>query len=177
MTLQSCTPDLVAAAREDPAAFAMIYRCYVKGIYRYIFHRVNNAHDAEDLTAQVFVAAWESLPNYQERGFFTAWLFSIARHKVRDFQRKHKIDLPLESPQEKTTNNPDPLLQIEIEETLSHLKGMIAGLPSEQQELLRLRFAGGLTYRQIGALTGKSEAAIKMSISRLLDQLRAEWKE
>jgi RNA polymerase sigma-70 factor (ECF subfamily) len=177
MTSQSGIPDIAAAAREDPAAFGIIYRRYIERVYRYVYHQVYNAEDAEDLTAQVFMSAWESLPRYEERGLFTAWIFGIARNKVRAFRRNQRVDLPLEKINDQSTYKPDPFTQIEADESLTSLREIIAGLPGEQQELLSLRFGGGLTYRQIGAVVGKSEAAVKMQMSRLLDRMRAEWED
>jgi RNA polymerase sigma-70 factor (ECF subfamily) len=177
MTSQSGIPEIAAAARDDPAAFGIIYRRYVERVYRYVYHQVNNRDDAEDLTALVFVSAWESLPVYEERGFFTAWIFGIARNKVRAFYRKQRVDLPLDKINEPTTNKNDPFTQIETDETLKSLKEIIASLPGEEQELLSLRFGGRLTYRQIGAVSGKSESAVKMQMSRLLDRMRAEWED
>jgi len=53
----------------------------------------------------------------------------------------------------------------------------VAQLDEEKQELLRLRFAAGLTYGQIGRLIGRSEAAVKVAVHRLLHRLKAAWEE
>jgi DNA-directed RNA polymerase specialized sigma24 family protein len=57
---------------------------------------------------------------------------------------------------------------------MAELARLVAQLPAEKQELLRLRFAGGLTYAEIGAVVGRSEAATKMALNRLLRQLERE---
>jgi RNA polymerase sigma-70 factor (ECF subfamily) len=177
MPFQSSISEIAECARVDPAAFGIIYNRYIDRIYRYICTQVHNIHDAEDLTAQVFMSAWEALPNYEERGLFSAWIFGIARNKVRAFHRKQRGNLPLDQIHEQPTNNPDPFARIETNESLTDLMEIIANLTNEQQELLSLRFGGGLNYRQIGAVVGKSEAAIKMQLSRLLNRLRAEWED
>jgi RNA polymerase sigma-70 factor (ECF subfamily) len=177
MTSQSSISEIAAAAQGDPAAFGIIYHRYIERIYRYVFHQVNNIEDAEDLSSQVFVSAWESLPKYEERGLFTAWIFGIARNKVRAFHRKQRVDLPLDQTHTQSADNPDPFTLIETDEALIALKEIITGLHPEQQELLSLRFGGGMTYRQIGAVLGKSESAVKMQMNRLLDRLQAEWED
>jgi RNA polymerase sigma factor (sigma-70 family) len=168
---------LVKAARRDLAAFATLYRRYVTPIYRYIYSRLSNVADAEDLTAQVFTEALEGLHRYREQGNFAAWLFTIARHKVSDYYRSQRPNLPLNEALDSPADDTDPLVHMVQEETLGRLAALVAQLDEEQQELLRLRFAGGLTYGEIGGIVGRSEAAIKMAVHRLLRRLEAEWEE
>ncbi|MEM9922954.1 MAG: sigma factor [Cyanobacteria bacterium P01_D01_bin.50] len=67
-----------------------MYRRHVTNVYRYLFSRVENVDDAQDLTTQTFLAAKESIANYQRRGSLAAWLMGIARHKATDsFRRRH----------------------------------------------------------------------------------------
>jgi RNA polymerase sigma-70 factor (ECF subfamily) len=69
--LETCFNEDILVARAiagDAEAFGELYRFYREAIYRYILIRVRNATDAEDLTEQVFLKAWEALPAYQQRG-------------------------------------------------------------------------------------------------------------
>ena len=71
---------LVEQARRDPAAFGVLYERYVDRIYAYIYHRVGNMQEAEDLTARTFYRALDNLESYEDRGApFAAWLFRIAQ--------------------------------------------------------------------------------------------------
>ena len=70
--------------------FATIYRQYVTPVYRYLYLQVGNPHDAEDLTATTFSRALTTIHRYEEQGNFAAWLFSIARHTLRDYQRRQR---------------------------------------------------------------------------------------
>ena len=169
--------SLVEAARCDPAAFAILYQRYVTPVYRYIYTRVGNVADAEDLTARVFTEALEGLHRYREQGSFAAWLFTVARHKVTDYYRSQRRNLPMEEALDSPCDGTDPLGHLVREEALRRLAALVAQLDEEQQELLRLRFAGGLTYGEIGRTVGRSEAAIKMAVHRLLRRLQAEWEE
>jgi RNA polymerase sigma factor (sigma-70 family) len=169
--------SLVKAARRDPAAFAALYRRYVTPVYRYLYSRVGHAADAEDLTAQVFTETLEGLRRYRERGSFAAWLFTIARRKAADYHRWKHPHLPLNEALDRPAEEKDPLARLVQDEALRWLATLVAQLDEDQQELLRLRFAGGLTYSEIGALTGRSEAAVKMALHRLLRRLQAKWEE
>lgn len=168
---------LVQAARRDPAAFAALYRRYVTPIYRYLYSRVGLRADAEDLTGQTFTEALAGLDRYREQGSFAAWLFTIARQRATDHYRRQRRDLPLEAmPHEPVDHQPTPWAYVCRQETLRQVAGLIADLAEDKQELLRLRFAAGLSYRQVGELTGRSEAATKMAIHRLLRRLKAAWE-
>jgi RNA polymerase sigma-70 factor, ECF subfamily len=87
------------AAAGDPSTLALIYDSYSRDIYRYCYSRVGNATDAEDLTAQTFMAVIEALPHDRHRGYFSAWIFRIAHSKIMDYFRRQKrapINIPLD---------------------------------------------------------------------------------
>jgi RNA polymerase sigma-70 factor (ECF subfamily) len=168
---------LVRAARHDLVAFAALYRRYVTPIYRYLYSRVDNAADAEDLTAQTFVAALEGLPGYRERGNFAAWLFTIAHNKAADHHRQQHPQLPLDEALDSPRHGENPLASMMRKEALQRLSALVAGLEEDKQELLRLRFAGSLTYAQIAQVVGSSEGGVKMAVRRLLRRLETEWEE
>jgi RNA polymerase sigma-70 factor, ECF subfamily len=167
---------LLAAARSDPAAFAELYRRYVTRVYRYLYSHVGQSDDAEDLTAQVFTAAWQGLARYQERGNFTAWLFQIARNKTNDFYRRRRPQLSLEAAGAALRVDWDPLASVERRETLHRLSELVNRLEPDQRELIRLRFAADLSFAEIAALLGRSEAAVKMTLHRLLRNLQGNWE-
>ena len=80
----------MARARSEPAAFGQLYEHYVDRVYSYIYHRVGNVQDAEDLTARTFYRALDRLDTYEDRGLpFAAWLFRIAHNLVANWHRDH----------------------------------------------------------------------------------------
>ena len=84
--------ELVAlAVRRDAAAFGRLYQIHLDSIYRYIYYRVANATEAEDLTEQVFLKAWEHLAGYDQRGLpFASWLYRMAHNLVVDYHRTRR---------------------------------------------------------------------------------------
>jgi RNA polymerase sigma-70 factor, ECF subfamily len=168
---------LVRKAQRNPAPFAALYRRYVAPIHRYLYSRLGNTADAEDVTAEVFIEALRSLSRYRERGTFAAWLFTIARRKAVDHHRHSAPHVPFDdTPNASDPTGVDPISQSIRREALEELGLLVRRLTEDEQELLRLRFAAGLNYRQIGELVGRSEAAAKMAIHRLCKSLRTAWE-
>ncbi len=167
---------LVEQARKDAAAFAILYDRHVKAIYRYLYSRVGSSTDAEDLTSQVFLAALESLHRYPQEAEFRAWLFGIARRKMADFYRKRKAQAPLDDAIELPTHTESLLAQVARGQSLRMLAGQVAHLNEDEQELLRLRFAGELSFVEIAGLLRMKESAVKMRLYRLIERLQKEME-
>ena len=162
---------MVEAARKDPQDFAALYDRYVQPIYRYLYSRVGSGPDAEDLAAQTFLSALEGLSRYQHRGFFSAWLFSIARSKAMDhFRRRKHLSLDETFPAPET----DLLASTANKAEIEHLSGLVSTLPEDDRELIRLRYVADLSFREIAVLLGKNEQAVKKSLYRLLARLQSQ---
>jgi RNA polymerase sigma-70 factor (ECF subfamily) len=168
-------PALIEAARSDSDAFSILYQRYLTPVYRYLLRRLNNVHDAEDLTTVVFTEVLEGLVShrYREGGCFAAWIFTIARRRLIDFYRQQP-EAPLNDP---PSPEPGLLTSVEKGEDLDHLEQLLTQLDEQHQELLRLRFSAGLSFTEIGKLEKRSEAAVKMALYRTLDYLRAHWED
>ncbi len=168
---------LVEASRRDMEAFAALYRRYAIPVYRYLYQRVGNTADAEDLTSQVFTDALEGLFHYRDQGNFAAWLFTIARRKAIAHYRRKRPDLSFDETRD-LYDQQAGLLQMAVDqEKLERITSLVKRLDPDDQELIRLRFAADLTYREIGSILKKSEAAIKMAVHRLVHQLQKEWEK
>ena len=162
---------LVSAAQRDPAEFTALYDHYFQPIYHYLYSRVGNVPEAEDLTTQTFLAALEALPHYRHRGCFSAWLFTIARNKARDHYR-HK---PVESLNESHPDQgEDPLAQVIHSDQIEQLASLLGSLKEEEQELIRLRCAAGLSFAEIGASLGRKEDTVKKAFYRLAARLQRQ---
>jgi len=168
-------PALVQAAREDPIAFGRLYRHFVQPIYRYLYSQVGTVHDAEDLTSQTFITAYESLPRYRERGYFSAWLFRIARSKMIDHFRGGRREVQLEEA-ERLSMMQDVLGQVIQDEEAHHLRSLIQKLDDDEQEIIRLRYVAELSFAEMGDLIGKREDAVKKSVYRLLVRLKDQME-
>jgi RNA polymerase sigma-70 factor (ECF subfamily) len=163
---------LVSAAQSDPAEFTALYDRYFRPIYRYLYSRVGNVPEAEDLTAQTFLAALEALPRYRHRGHFSAWLFAIARNKARDHYRRRAPDAPID--ENRPDMSEDPLAQTIRSDQIKQLADLIGKLDEEEQELIRLRCAANLSFAEIGAFLGRKEDTVKKAFYRLAARLQLQ---
>ena len=163
----------VRAARTDQQAFGQLYNRYATSIYRYLLSLLGNVEEAKDVTSQTFLTAFEAFPRYQHHGYFSAWLFSIARSKYVDYLRKarNRPELLDEGDQ---VNREDPLQRVVETERVGELKKCIQALPDEEQELLRLRYVAGLSFAEVASLLKKKEDAVKKSVYRLLARLQSQ---
>lgn len=171
---------LVERARSDPQAFGLLYERYVDRIYAYVYHRVGNAQDAEDLTARTFHRALDALDGYEERGLpFAAWLFRIAHNLVANWHRDRgrRRFLSLDRLWSHRTEENDPQGELEKKEAQAALWSAINRLPAERRDLLIYKFSSRLSNLEIGELMEKSEGAVKSLYFRTLAALRKELEE
>jgi RNA polymerase sigma-70 factor, ECF subfamily len=167
---------LIGQIHDNPQAFSALFRRYAARVYRYLYGRLGNHADAEDLTAQVFLEALRALPRYRPQGVFPAWLFSLVRRRAIDQQRKRRDHFSLNGFEDLPSPAGDPLAEVIHQEELVRLAELYRSLDDDQQELIRLRFAAGLTFSQIGAVLGRSPAAVGMALTRLLHRLNERWE-
>ena len=165
--------SLVAAARRDPRAFGSLYALYVQPLFRYLYSRIGGVPEAEDVTAQTFLAALEAFGRYRHDGHFAAWLFSIARYKAADYFRQQNKQVPLEDAESVAADS--DLLQGAIHrERSAALARLVSALPEEDRDLIRLRYVAELSFSEIGRLLGRSEDAAKKALYRLLARLQSQ---
>lgn len=163
---------LVRAAETDTEVFALLYDRYVQPLYHYCYHRTNNVHDAEDLTAQTFLAVLEAFSQYRRDGHFAAWLFTIARNKVVDYYRRAP-NVPLEESALPPVHS-DLADETESSQQEVILLGAIRALTEDEQELIRLRYVAELSFAEIARALRKSEGATKKMLYRLLARLKSQ---
>jgi RNA polymerase sigma-70 factor, ECF subfamily len=165
---------LAQQARADPEAFAELYRRHVRSIYRYHLAHTGDVKDAEDLTSQTFMAALEGIRSFRGAGPYITWLIGIAaRKRARFFQRRgNKPELPLDA----ALQIPSPGLPTDKAASrrlqMDQILGVLRNISHDRAEALILCFFSGLNFVEAGLVLGKSEAAVKMLVSRGLHDLR-----
>ncbi|MCC7020585.1 MAG: sigma-70 family RNA polymerase sigma factor [Ardenticatenales bacterium] len=162
----------------DRAAFGTLYERYVDRIYRYVYFKVGNRAQAEDLTSQTFLKAWDAIGDYEWRDHpFGAWLFRIAHNLVVDYHRSRREVLglddatrQLEAKASRDDARPERMLAELI--SMERVRHAIGRLTEEQQQVLVLRFFEGLDTGEVADLMGKRRGAIRGLQFRALSALR-----
>lgn len=169
---QDTEAEFVLAAQQTPEKFRHLYDRWVTPVYQYALFRTRNVADAEDLTSQIFLAAYQALPRYRHNGHFAAWLFAIARNHTREFFRKRQREVPMEAAARSATTAPDFLGDTIHQEELARLLRLVQNLPDDEQELIRLRYVAALSFADIARVLGRREDAVKKSLYRLQARLQ-----
>lgn len=164
--------ELVQRAPSDSTAFAELYQRYLPRVYRYTLARLGDMHQAQDVTSQTFMAAFVRIGTLRGTGTFSAWLLTIARHKVADVTRSRHRAEPLEAAAHVASREPSPEQIVVARLELEHVLRTLHALAPERAEALALRIFGELTCAETAAAMGKSEAAVKMLVHRAIHDLR-----
>jgi RNA polymerase sigma-70 factor (ECF subfamily) len=166
--------DLAKQALHDVEAFAELYRRNLTRVYRYHMAHTGNIRDAEDLTSQTFIAALEGIRSFRGAGSFAAWIMGIASRKRLMFFRRsrNKPEVPLDA----ALHYPSPGLPTDKAAVhqlqLESISRALRQISTDRAEALILTYFSGLSHAETGRVLNKSEAAVKMLISRGLQDLR-----
>lgn len=171
--------EWLARVPEDPRAFKRLYDHYFPRLYAYVSYRVGRIQDAEDLVAETFLKAIEKIDRFEWRhkNSFAAWLFSIARHLISNFHRQEQRweTVPLdESPNLQASKllPEDVVLQ---KEKFQRLRKLIGTLTPRQQEIITLRFFGGLHNQEIAEILGIDERTVAAHLCRGLETAHRKY--
>jgi RNA polymerase sigma-70 factor (ECF subfamily) len=169
--------DLAGRSATSSDAFAELYVRHRDPVYRYLRARCRAEDDALELTAVTFEKALGAIHRYRPRaGGLRAWLVRIARNAATDAQRRRRPLLdqePVDSALVSSDPTPEEAVIAADERRL--LFGMLAALPDVQRDAVAMRYAAGLTAREIGLVIGKSEEATQKLITRAIAALKETY--
>lgn len=153
--------------------FEDLYREYLGRIYAYVRAQVGAAVDAEDVTAQVFMNAYQAYPRFEPRNTTpAAWLFRIARNATLDhFRARSRQERLRRTVQHQPVAEVDPASEAEDRIQYRALLAHVARLPERHRDVISLRHSG-LSFQEVGSLMGCTEDAAKMLYHRALKALR-----
>jgi RNA polymerase sigma-70 factor (ECF subfamily) len=166
---------LDAARRGDPAGVEAVYRRYAPAVLAWFRARVGDAHLAEDLTGDAFVAVIGALPRYTGGPeAFAGWLFTLVRRDFVDHLRRvaRRPETPVAEPGTVVAETaPDTADEVVARSEGDRVRSALSRLSPDQQEVLVLRVVAGLSAPEVAAATGRTVGAVKALQHRGLDSL------
>lgn len=171
-------PGLSVGGAEDRPAFEHLYRQFYKKIYNYVYGMVLHRETAEDLSDDVFLAAWEHYDGFDPaRGSVLSWLSAIARNRVVNYRTSAHTRREISVWVVPEHAGPDHGWQDKEEGTLENPVNrrtyrILKKLTGEEREFLSLRYGLEMTNGEIAQLTGSSPAAVSQKYHRLLEKCR-----
>lgn len=169
--MQEYSPDQLATL--DRQAFQSFYRENLGPIYRYVYTKVGNREEAEDLTSQIFMKAVRSIDHAQNPRSIRNWLFQVARTTIADYWRAFyrtatsSLDALVEAGWEGPAENEDKLFELSSS-SAGHAQRLLNALPERDREVLTCRFLLGLSIRETAVRMGVTEGNAKVLQFRAL---------
>ena len=157
--------------------YADLYRQYLPRILNYVRLRVDGEDLAQDLTAAVFERAVSRQHTLRQRGAFGAWLFQIARTTVAGYYRQRQPAVALELADEKQAPDPSPPEAVMRRQELDRLQAALSTLSQREQEIIRLKFGGGLGNQEIAKVLRLRAGHVAVILYRALRKLRVRLEE
>lgn len=165
--------DIIRACQAgERHRFAELYDIYVERIYRFVYYKTFHKETAEDLTSHILLKALERIDDVDPERPFSAWIYRIARNAVIDHYRTKHQAVNIEDVWD-LKDNSDLVADVEKHMQLEALRKDMAALSAAQREVVVLRVWEELSYAEIAAITGKTEASCKMLFSRSVAQLKS----
>lgn len=154
---------------------------YRQRIYNLIYQRVGNCETAEDLCQEVFLKAWQALPNFKGQSTFYSWLYKIAINCSIDFLRRQHRQFVMSW--EELSQKSDEILEVtQKQSTISQIlekkefrnivDKAVRQLPTKQRQVFYLRYGKELRVKDIALRLKKSEETIKTHLHHAHHKLR-----
>lgn len=168
---------MAAVQANQPGAFEALYARYRIRLYNFIRRFVGNQSSTEDIFQETFLRVYRERHRYEPRVAVSTWLYTIARnlclHEIEKQSRRQPAPANAgDVATVQTSPTEDPLSRLEAAETADRIARAVALLPPGEREVLILARYEGLPPRQIAAIVGKSEGAVRVALSRALTTLR-----
>ena len=160
----------------DKQAYALLVDEYKSPIYNLAYRMTGNIEDADDLTQETFIRAYQYLWRYDTSKKFFTWLYTLALNLIRNHFKKNKYNKSSEELSANLLADKNPSPETELIET-QEISVYLLRLEDESRALLIMKFHQGLTFEEIAQITGKSISAVKMRIYRGLEKLKELLKE
>ena len=167
--------ELMARLRRgDDEALRVLYQRHAGPLYNFANRMLMDPGRAEEVLQETFLRVYKDRAAFRPVATFKTWAFTIARNLCLDILRSapRRLEVPANPLPEVADPAPTPLDQLDRAEREAAVRRALAELSAEDREVLVLSRYHGLRYREIAAIVGASEDAVKMRAHRALTRLR-----
>ena len=175
-------PEWAPESKADlDRAFEDLYRTHLRDVYSYSYYRVGNHHDAEDLTEQAFLQAYRHFERARRESNgrpLRPWLIRIAHNLASNYHRDRarRPEAALDAIEQPSHPHATERV-VEGREELREVIARLDDLSGDRREALIMRFALGMSNREIARALGRSDGATKVLIHRAIKQLEEQMEE
>lgn len=167
---------MLLASQGLSEAFGVLVARHQRALRNFCARSTGDARAGDDIAQEVFVTLWRQRRAYEPRGRFKSYLFTIALGRAKNERRarRRRAEEPATSPRPETTSEfgSAQLDALEASERARRLHELVAKLPEEQAEAIRLRYSAELAYAEIAALTDEPEATVRSRVFLGLKHLK-----
>jgi RNA polymerase sigma factor (sigma-70 family) len=176
--LFSSSPDGVDEAARRLDTFAEKYQEFFPRVFAYVYGRVRNVHQSEDLVSEVFERAFLKMGTLRNDEAFATWLFTIARNLVTSSVRKRGRESIVDPDilRSVVATNVSVEHEILVREEVQQVVDILKTFPQREQDIVSLKFDAELTNAQIAKVMGLSEPNVRVILFRTLRKLRETMK-
>jgi RNA polymerase sigma factor (sigma-70 family) len=160
----------------DPEAFGILVDKYREGIYAYTYAKLQNWHDAEDVSQEVFVQAYRKLHTLKNWDSFAGWLYRIASNLCKNWQKSKskRPDLDFIEDQDSSILEEPSIKSYHENEMIDSVHEALSSLSEAYREVLTLYYLSGMDSNKIAEALGTSPTVIRNRLSRARSHLREE---
>lgn len=166
--------DLLQKAKNgDTVAFTSLYNHYFTPVYRYVFARINNKEETDDIVQHAFLAWYTHMPRFTLEHTPLQFLFVVARRKIIDIQHKeaHHTHLEEEVWENIADNETDVEEEIDVNLDISYIQTLVKDLSEKEQDIINLFFFGEQSIAEIAKILSLQESNVRQIKKRALDKL------
>lgn len=159
-------------------SFEFYYEKYYKQVYLFIYKKINNIHEAEDLTQEAFVSAYEKFEGFDpQRATFQTWIFFIANNKLKNYYRDRKATVDIDSPEQyiepSEDSFEDEMLEAEyLTQMREYLAAALEELNSIQKNIVILSYFKNMPSKEIALYMGMSDGNVRVQLSRAIKKMK-----
>ena len=168
--------DLAQRATTDEEAFEELYEYFFPRVYNFIYARVKNSADADDVTSITFMKMNENLERYNPSvAAFTTWLYRIALNSIIDYTRRRDKSNETEWEEFFDPAAPEylePEAQALTQESNSELLVALDKLNERERRIIELKFFSDLDTHAIAEILFMSEGNVRTTLHRTLAKLK-----